>query len=102
MTGEIKTNVTFISFDERKFPCISNYSEPTDSLIQTTKMNFPITIVVEEEFDGSNILEGKKVITDTHDIRKSAGTVPGNMIHGDLNPSYYENHTISWKLVKKK
>jgi len=101
LTGEIKTDVTFISFDERKFPCISNYSEPSDSIIQTTKMNFPIAIIVEKAFDGSNILEGKKIITDTHDIKKSAGTVPSAMIHGNLSRSYYENHTVSWKLVKK-
>ena len=41
------------------------------------------------------------MITDKHDKKKGAGTVPVRMIHGDLAQDYYENHTVSWKLVKK-
>ncbi len=100
LMGEIKIDVTHMSYDEEKFPCDPTINKPPSSITKTNKMNFPIVIAVEKGFDGSNILEGRKVIKDEHNTITKKGSSHG-MQHGDMDYFYDHNITVSWTLVKR-
>lgn len=101
LTGEIKADVTFIKYGSRTFPCLDS-NPPPHSLTDTSKMDIPIWVFAEKVFDGSNILEGRSVVTDIHntDCKKCLGSV-ARMTHGDVDCAYDENITVSWTLVKR-
>lgn len=104
LIGEIKADVTSIKYESRTFPCLDS-NPPPSSFTSTLKMDIPIVVSAEKVFDGSNILEGRFVVTDIHntDCKKCLGLV-ARMVHGDdgdVDCAYDENITVSWTLVKR-
>jgi len=99
LMGEVKADVTSIKYESRTFPCLdSNNNPPPYSSTDTSKMVFPIMVLAEKVFDGSNILEGTSVITDIHSTDCKDINA---MTHGEVNCAYDENITVSWTLVKR-
>ncbi len=99
LMGEIKTDVTYMSYNELKFPCDPTINKPPSSITKTTKMNFPIAIGVEKGFDGESIFEGTKVIKDEQKTITKKGSSHG-MQHGDMDYFYDNNITVSWSLIE--
>lgn len=99
--GEIETKMTSETFSEYKFACNPGRNEPPDVLIQTMKMSFPVSIVLAEEFEGSSVLEGKKILSDIHESNCGPGSPYANMTHGDVDCNFIENTTVSWHLTKR-
>lgn len=99
--GEIETEMTSETFSEYKFACHPERNEPPDVITQTMKMSFPVSIVLAEEFNGSSVLEGKKVLSDIHKTDCGPGSPYANMTHGDVDCNYTENITVSWHLTKR-
>jgi len=101
LIGEIKADVTSIKYESRTFPCLDS-NPPPHSLTDTSKMDIPIVVFAEKVFDGSNILEGRSVVTDIHntDCKRCLGSL-ATMAHGDVDCAYDENITVSWTLVKR-
>ena len=97
--GEIKADVTFITYESETFPCLDS-NPPPHSLTYTSKMDIPIAVFAEKVFDGSNILEGRSVVTDIHSTDCNLGSV-ANMTHGDVDCAHDANITVSWTLVKR-
>lgn len=102
LMGEIKTDVTYLSYEERKFPCDPTINKPPSSQTKTVNISFPIAIAIEKAFDGSTILEGRKVIKDNRSTdSKDCDGIAGRMGHGDVDCAINENITVSWNLAKK-
>ena len=104
LMGNIKANVTSALYTEETFPCNEENSKPANLFTNTVKMDFPIAINLEEDFDITDeILEGKSIITDIHHTKCNAclGSTPTKMVRGDLKCAYDENLTVSWTLVKR-
>ena len=102
LIGNIKTNVATALYDERKFPCLEEENHTSSSNRNTVKMDFPIVIHIEEDFDGSDVLIGESVVTDLHstDCSGCLGSV-ARMVHGDVTCAFDETTTVTWCLVKR-
>ncbi len=102
LIGNIKTNVTTALYDERIFPCLKEENHTSSSNRNTVKMDFPIVIHVEKDFDGSDVLVGESVVTDLHstDCTGCLGSV-ARMVHGEVTCAFDETTKITWCLVKR-
>ncbi len=106
LMGTIKTNVTSAIYTEETFPCNEANNKPANLFTNTVKMDFPIVINLEKDFDITDeILEGESVITDIHntDCRGCLTSSLTSMIpdNDDVKCAYDENLTVSWSLVKR-
>ncbi|MCJ7553748.1 MAG: hypothetical protein MUO34_07665 [Ignavibacteriaceae bacterium] len=103
LMGNIKANVTSALYTEETFPCNEANNKPANLFTNTVKMDFPIVINLEKDFNITDaILEGNSIITDIHHTKCNAclGSTPTIMVRGDLKCAYDENVTVSWKLNK--
>jgi hypothetical protein len=99
--GEIETEMISETFSENKFACNPERNAPPDVISQTMKMSFPLSIIIAEEFNGADILEGKKVILDNHTTDCGPGSPYANMTHGEVDCNYIEDISVSWHLTKR-
>lgn len=99
--GEIETEMTSEISSEHKYACNPDRNEPPDILTQNMKMSFPVSIVLAEEFNGSSVLEGEKILSEVHDTNCGPGSPYANMTHGDVDCNYIENISVSWQLTKR-
>lgn len=99
--GVIETEMTSETYSERKFACNPDRNTPPDIISQAMKMPIPVSIVFEENFDGSEVLTGKQVILDNHRTDCGPGSPYANMTHGEVDCAFDESIVVSWTLIKR-
>jgi len=99
--GGIETEMTSEVYSEQKYACNPNRNKPPDVVSQTFNMPIPVSIIFEEDFDGSDVLTGKQVTLDNHGTDCSPGGPYANMAHGDVDCAFDESITVSWTLIKR-
>ena len=102
LIGNIKANVATALYNERMFPCLKEDNHTSSSNRNTVKMDFPIVIHVEKDFDSADVLVGESVVSDLHstDCTGCLGSV-ARMVHGDVSCAFDETTKITWCLVKR-
>ena len=99
--GEIETEMTSKIFSEQKYACNPERNEPPDADNQIMRMTFPVSIMLTEEFTGSPVLEGNKILSDIHETNCGPGSPYANMTHGDVGCNFEEKISVSWYLTKR-
>ncbi len=99
--GVIETEMTSEVYSEHKFACNPDRNTPPDIISQTMKMPIPVSIVFEEDFDGSDDLRGRQVILEHHKTDCGPGSPYANMTHGEVDCAFDESIVVSWTLIKR-
>jgi len=99
--GGIDTEMTSEVYSEQKFACNPDRNTPPDVVLQTFRMPIPVSIVFEGDFDGSEVITGKKVILDNHKTDCGPGSPYANMAHGEVDCVFDESISVSWTLIKR-
>ena len=99
--GVIETDMTSEVYSEQKFACNPDRNVSPDVVSQTLRMPVPVSIVFEEDFDGSDVLTGKQVIIDNHRTDCGPGSPYANMTHGEVDCAFDESIVVSWTLIKR-
>lgn len=99
--GAIETDMTSEVYSEHKYACNPNRNAPPDIVTQNLKISFPVSIIFEGEFDGSNVLTGKQEILDNHKTDCGPGAPYANMTHGKIDCAFDESIIVSWTLKKR-
>lgn len=99
--GVIETEMTSEVYSEQKFACNPDRNAPPNVVSQTLNMPIPVSIVFEEDFDGSDVLTGRKVLFANHKTNCGPGSPYANMTHGEVDCAFDERIEVSWTLIKR-
>ena len=99
--GAIETDMTSEVYSEYKYACNPNRNAPPEVVSQNLRMSFPVSIIFEGDFDGSDVFKGRQVILDKHRTDCGPGSPYANMTHGKVDCAFDESIIVSWTLKKR-